>query len=172
MNENKSMLFNLNKQLIEEAKNGDLDKAKLLVSQGASVTAYCSCALGCAAEYGRLEVVKYLVSLGAYVTALDNYALKWATLNGHTEVVKFLKKEIEKRGEVKMKDFFTDVLKETIHYETYAEINKVYNKILDENKYITLRQMLLCHGRFWNGLIPELFPEDILKKLEEIYNRE
>ena len=43
-----------------------------------------------ASENGYLEVVKLLIENGADVSAKDNYALRWASRYGHLEVAKLL----------------------------------------------------------------------------------
>ena len=80
----------LNKELFWASEYGHLDVVRLLIKNGADVSARDNFALRSASYNGNLEVVRLLIDIGADVSALDNYALKWASYYGHLEVVKLL----------------------------------------------------------------------------------
>lgn len=48
---------------------------------------------------GQLEVVRELVDMGADVRAKDDYALRWSAEHGHLEVTDYLRSIINKQGE-------------------------------------------------------------------------
>ena len=82
---------NLNKQLIEASKDGNLSQVKSLIIEGADIHAWEDCALNEAARNGQLEIVKYLVEdCDANVHAWDERTLRWAAWNGQLEIVKYL----------------------------------------------------------------------------------
>jgi uncharacterized protein YnzC (UPF0291/DUF896 family) len=72
------------------SQNGHLEVVKYLIDNGADVTAEDNYAIRTASQEGHLETVKYLIENGADVTAKNNYAIRWASANGHLEVVKYL----------------------------------------------------------------------------------
>lgn len=82
----------LNKQLIEAAKVGNLLEMKRLVAQarGADIHTNFDASLLYAAYNGHLNIMRYLVEHGANIHAQDDRALLYAAYNGHLEVVKFL----------------------------------------------------------------------------------
>ena len=87
--------LNLDDQLIQASKDGDLSQVKSLIIEGAIVHAWDDEALRYAAERGHLEIVKYLVEeCGANVHAKDDYALHLAADRGHLGIVKYLKSYI------------------------------------------------------------------------------
>jgi len=83
--------------LIEAAENGNLEKIKELVKNGAdvnSISDYGDTALMLASQYGQLEVVKYLLEKSADIHTKDEdgkTALMWASENGYTKIVELLK---------------------------------------------------------------------------------
>jgi ankyrin repeat protein len=79
------------------SKEGDLNKVKELIEQGADIHAD-DFALRWASYYGHLVVVKYLVEQGANIHALNDCAIRWASENGHLDVVKYLKRVIKLRN--------------------------------------------------------------------------
>lgn len=89
-----------NDDLVNAAIQGNLDKAKTLIKNGAKINTRDSrgtLALVGAATTGKLEMVKFLISQGADVNASANLnrsnninALMIASANGHLEVVKVL----------------------------------------------------------------------------------
>jgi len=82
---------NLNKQLIEASKDGNLSQVKSLIIEGADIHDWEDCALNEAAHSGHLEVVKYLVEdCEANVHPDDECTLRWAAEGGHLEIVKYL----------------------------------------------------------------------------------
>lgn len=76
--------------LQKSSKNGELEKVKELVAQGANIHSNNEYSLREAASNGHIDVVKFLVEYGANVQAEDNYSLQWAAREGHLEVVKYL----------------------------------------------------------------------------------
>ena len=81
------------------ARQGDLNRVKLLVEKGADVNEkdyYRSSALHYAVESGNLELAQYLVEKGADVNAKNNYGtavLHLAAKSGSLELVELLVKQ-------------------------------------------------------------------------------
>ena len=70
-----SIFADINDELIRSAKDGDIEKVKQLIVQGADVNAKDvsgKTALLWAAWYGHTEVVKLLIQAGADVNAKDD----------------------------------------------------------------------------------------------------
>lgn len=93
----------LDEQLWEAARKGDVATVKALLDKGANVNAkfrYGTTALFKAAERGHTEVVKLLIERGADVNVKDTFygatAMTWALENKHLEVVRAL---LEKSAE-------------------------------------------------------------------------
>jgi hypothetical protein len=87
----------LNDQMWEAARKGDVAAVKTLLDQGADVNAkfrYGTTALFKAAERGHIEVVKVLLERGADVKVKDTFygatAMTWALDNDRVEVVRAL----------------------------------------------------------------------------------
>jgi outer membrane protein assembly factor BamB len=87
----------LNEQLFEAARKGDVNLAKSLLDRGADVNAkarYNVTPLMFACDRGNIELVKLLIERGADVNAEDTFyqstPLGWAIQNVHVEVAKFL----------------------------------------------------------------------------------
>src|SRR5688572_11547157 len=87
----------LNDQLFEAVRKGDLAAATAALDRGADVNAkfrYGSTALFKAAERGHAPIVKLLLDRGADVKVQDTFyratAMTWALDNDHTEVVRLL----------------------------------------------------------------------------------
>ena len=78
-------------ELIKASKNGNLQKIKDLVNQGADIHIRNEEALRWAANNGYLDIVKYLVSQGADIHAKNDEALRYAISNGYQDVVEYLK---------------------------------------------------------------------------------
>lgn len=83
-------LNELHKLLVEARQNGLTEVVRLLINEGADVTAFENHAIRHAAGAGQVEIVRLLIEAGADVTALNNCALRWAADEGHTEVVSLL----------------------------------------------------------------------------------
>lgn len=83
-------------ELVESARQGDLDKVKSLINKGVDVNAkdYTEyTALMWASNWGHLEIVKYLISKGANVNIKgfqNRTALMKAAIGGQLEVIKIL----------------------------------------------------------------------------------
>ncbi len=87
----------LNDQMWEAARQGDVAAVKALLDKGADVNAkfrYGATALFKAAERGNAEVVKALLERGADVSVKDTFygatAMTWALDHSHVEVVRLL----------------------------------------------------------------------------------
>ncbi len=86
----------LNAQLIEAAKAGNIEDVKRLLEQGAEVDAqdyYRETAMMWAARKGHLKIIEFLVGKGADVNARNNYgwtAIMNAAWRGRVDVVEFL----------------------------------------------------------------------------------
>ncbi|HSE41068.1 MAG TPA: ankyrin repeat domain-containing protein, partial [Acidobacteriota bacterium] len=87
----------LNQQLIEATRNGDVATVKSLLDRGADVNAksrYNITPLAISCDKGNLEMVKLLVERGADLNAEDSFyhasPLSWAAENGNVEIMKFL----------------------------------------------------------------------------------
>ena len=85
----------LNDQLYEAVRKGDLAAVTALLDKGADVNAkfrYGATALFKAAERGHVEIAKLLLARGADATVKDTFygatAMSWALDNGHVEVVR------------------------------------------------------------------------------------
>ena len=100
----------LNDQMWEAVRKGDVAAVKALLDQGADVNAkfrYGATALFKAAERGHTEVVKLLLERGADVSVKDTFydatAMTWALEGKHVEVVRaLLKKSPESISDVLM----------------------------------------------------------------------
>lgn len=98
----------LDNQLWEAARKGDVVAVKTLLDKGANVNAkfrYGATALFKAAERGHTEVVKLLLARGADVSVKDTFygatAMTWALEHKHVEVVRaLLEKSAESVDEV------------------------------------------------------------------------
>jgi ankyrin repeat protein len=89
-------ISDLNQQLIEAAKEGDLERVKALIAAGANVNAkknYGETALMYTAMLGHTEITQLLIKKGADVNAKTKdgeTALSLAKEQGHDEIVKLL----------------------------------------------------------------------------------
>jgi ankyrin repeat protein len=100
----------LNDQLYEAVRKGDLAAVTALLDKGADVNAkfrYGATTLFKAAERGHTEIVKLLLARGADATVKDTFygatAMTWALDGGHTEVVRaLLEKDASSVNEVLM----------------------------------------------------------------------
>ncbi|MCK9596372.1 ankyrin repeat domain-containing protein [Candidatus Pacearchaeota archaeon] len=81
---------NLDLELMDAAKKGDLDKVKNLIEQGADIHAERDHALRIAAKRGYFDIVKYLVEHGADIHAVNDCTLRLAVENGDLDMVKYL----------------------------------------------------------------------------------
>src|SRR5918998_1546361 len=98
----------LDNQLWEAARKGDVVAVKALLGKGANVNAkfrYGTTALFKAAERGHTEVVKLLLERGADVSVKDTFygatAMTWALEKGHVGVIRaILAKSAEEAGDV------------------------------------------------------------------------
>ena len=87
----------LNKELIEYAKNGNLNFIKSLIEKGADIHTNNNESLRVAVNNNHLEVVKYLVAKGADIHFENNWILRIASERGHLGVVKYL---VEKGADI------------------------------------------------------------------------
>jgi ankyrin repeat protein len=86
LNENKD----LDHQLLDASRDGNLDLVKQLIDQGADVHVYNNSALAFSVRSGHLEVVKYLIDKGADIHDYNDQAFLVASSYGHLEIVKYL----------------------------------------------------------------------------------
>jgi ankyrin repeat protein/tRNA A-37 threonylcarbamoyl transferase component Bud32 len=97
----------LDRALIDAGQEGDLERARDLIQNGADVNAKDEdgwTTLWLASRNGLMDVVCLLIERGADINAKDGYgwtALWWAAENGHMDVVRFL---IENGANVNVKD--------------------------------------------------------------------
>ena len=88
--------MNVNFNILNNIKDGDLHAVKSLIEAGIDINAkydHGKTVLIIASNEGKVEIVKLLIELGADVNAKDNAgqsALFWASMYGHTDVVKLL----------------------------------------------------------------------------------
>ena len=93
--------------LINASKNGDLEKVKLLIENGANIEVKDNngdTALILASYYRRLEIVKYLVEKGANINATNDNgwtSLMYASKYGELETIKYL---LENGADVNIKN--------------------------------------------------------------------
>jgi len=80
----------LNEQLLRASWDGDLDKVKDLIKQGADVHYKNDIAAEKASISGHLEVLKYLNENGADILASNDYVLRRAAYYKHLEIIKYL----------------------------------------------------------------------------------
>lgn len=91
--------MDLNQQLIQASKDGDLETVKKFIKKGADVHANYELALRWAAENGHLDVVKYLIEEhGADIQACEDEedcedVFNSAVRGKHIEIVKYLVKK-------------------------------------------------------------------------------
>ena len=90
----------LDKDLIEASKEGDLTKVKELIENGADIHAQNDRALCWSALNGHLEVVRLLLENGADIHADDDYALCSSAYRDHLEVVRLLLENGAKQSEL------------------------------------------------------------------------
>ena len=86
---------NSGEALIDTARNGDLETAKLLIENGTDINANDKdgvTALMNASKEGNLEIVKYLVEKGANVNIKDNHGRTALDLAETEEIKKVLRK--------------------------------------------------------------------------------
>jgi ankyrin repeat protein len=72
---NKKEQKELNKELIDASKEGNLELVQFVISKGANIHDQDDYVLRLASSYGYLEIVKYLVENGADIHADNNFAL-------------------------------------------------------------------------------------------------
>ena len=114
--------------LIEAAQEGDIEKVKQCINNGADVDAKDGdgkTTLMYAAENGNIEVVKYLVENGADINARKNKdgktTLMYAAENGYLNIVKLL---VENGADVNVKDNYNDTALKKAVYNGHADIVK------------------------------------------------
>src|SRR5262245_48464482 len=88
---------NLNEQLLEAARTGNLQRVQELLNKGADIQTknkYGTTPLFFAAAKGHLEVARFLLEKGADPNQKDTFygstAIEWAAQEGHFDVVKLL----------------------------------------------------------------------------------
>jgi ankyrin repeat protein len=82
-------------ELIDAAKNGNVEEMKLLLKKGANVSAATGrMALIFASINGHTEMVKLLLEKGAKIDGMESeMILMMVSENGHTEIVRLLKEK-------------------------------------------------------------------------------
>jgi ankyrin repeat protein len=117
--------------LIMSARDGHLEVVKYLVEHGADIHSYKDQALRWSAENGRLEVVRYLFEQGADMHACNDCALKWSAKYGHLEVVKYL-----------VIDCNMVIDKETLEYLKKEKLSEIINIVKSRDLYININNKL------------------------------
>ena len=136
------------KQLLRACLNGNLNKVKDLLNQGANIHYYDDDPLHIASKHGHLDIVKYLITQGANIHASDDYALSLASTNGHLEIVKYL---ISKGANIHADNDYIlclashyghlDIMKYLIQYYNYKEIISIIKNVVYPSKETIPRQL-------------------------------
>ena len=134
------------------SRNGHTEVVKLLIDNGADVTADNNYAIRNASREGHTEIVKLLIDAGADVTARDNYAIRYATYNGHLEIVKLL---IDAGADV------TAVDNQAIRYASYNGHIEVVKLLIDNGADVNAKNNEAIREASENGHIEVV---DLLKK--------
>ena len=121
----------VNKELLKYAKEGNLEKFKLLISNDVDIYANNNYLLRFTVIHGNLEIIKYLVEQKLDIHAQDDFIFKIASYNGHLEVVKFFLFDCK----MKIKQETKNWLIENHQHQTLKLIEK-RNLLLKLNKDI------------------------------------
>ena len=151
----------LNNELIDNAKYGNLDIVKSLIEQGVDIEAKDiyeddDTALMWSSLKGHLEIVKYLIEQGANVNAKNKNgytALIWSAYNGHIDIIKYL---IENSADINVENHYghtalilsfryehLEIVNYLIPYiYDYKAFEKIYNELEIEQKHILFEHFM------------------------------
>ena len=166
----------LNKELLENAKQGNLEKVKSSIKQGADVNAknsYGWTALIWSAREGHLEVVKYLIENGADIEAKDDddwTALILSSSEGHLDIVKYL---VEQGADVNAKNKWGNTALTYIKNDMLDDlIPYIYNYKFFEGRYnkLTMKQKHILFEHFMNNreLLEQVNPRKMKRFIPDI----
>lgn len=99
-------LNNIDKKLLDAAKNGYFQIVKYLISNGANINAVNMLGqyvLSIAVIKGYLPIVKYIILKGANIHRNNNELLQYAVQKGHLNIIKYL---VEHGANINAKSIF------------------------------------------------------------------
>ncbi|WP_386086930.1 ankyrin repeat domain-containing protein [Wolbachia endosymbiont (group A) of Norellia spinipes] len=141
--------LDLDKELLNAAKSGDLDKVKECIKRGAYINTKSSngrTSLHWAAFEGCLPGVEYLIKEVADINAKDNTSrtpLHYAARNGHLDVVKYL---IEEGADFEVKDKDDKTPLDLASWKKHNDVVKYLEKIKEERDKTVQRKRRHHHG--------------------------
>ncbi|WP_353281274.1 ankyrin repeat domain-containing protein [Wolbachia endosymbiont (group A) of Andrena trimmerana] len=141
--------LDLDKELLNAAKSGDLDKVKECIKRGAYINTKSSngrTSLHWAAFEGCLPGVEYLIKEVADINAKDNTSrtpLHYAARNGHLDVVKYL---IEEGADFEVKDKDNKTPLDLASWKKHNDVVKYLEKIKEERDKTVQRKRRHHHG--------------------------
>ncbi|QTG98251.1 ankyrin repeat domain-containing protein [Wolbachia endosymbiont of Rhagoletis indifferens] len=141
--------LDLDKELLNAAKSGDLDKVKECIKRGAYINTKSSngrTSLHWAAFEGCLPGVEYLIKEVADINAKDNTSrtpLHYAARNGHLDVVKYL---IEEGADFEVKDKDDKTPLDLASWRKHNDVIKYLEKIKEERDKTVQRKRRHHHG--------------------------
>ncbi len=141
--------LDLDKELLNAAKSGDLDKVKECIKRGAYIDTKSSngrTSLHWAAFEGCLPGVEYLIKEVADINAKDNTSrtpLHYAARNGHLDLVKYL---IEEGADFEVKDKDNKTSLELASWKEHNDVVKYLEEIKEEREKPVQRKRRHHHG--------------------------
>ncbi len=141
--------LDLDKELLNAAKSGDLDKVKECIKRGAYINTKSSngrTSLHWAAFEGCLPGVEYLIKEVDDINAKDNTSrtpLHYAARNGHLDVVKYL---IEEGADFEVKDKDDKTPLDLASWKKHNDVVKYLEKIKEERDKTVQRKRRHHHG--------------------------
>ncbi|WP_338405961.1 ankyrin repeat domain-containing protein [Wolbachia endosymbiont (group A) of Longitarsus flavicornis] len=141
--------LDLDKELLNAAKSGDLDKVKECIKRGAYINTKSNngrTSLHWAAFEGCLPGVEYLIKEVADINAKDNTSrtpLHYAARNGHLDVVKYL---IEEGADFEVKDKDDKTPLDLASWKKHNDVVKYLEKIKEERDKTVQRKRRHHHG--------------------------
>ncbi|QTG98300.1 ankyrin repeat domain-containing protein [Wolbachia endosymbiont of Rhagoletis indifferens] len=141
--------LDLDKELLNAAKSGDLDKVKECIKRGAYINTKSSngrTSLHWAAFEGCLPGVEYLIKEVADINAKDNTSrapLHYAARNGHLDVVKYF---IEEGANFDVKDKDDKTPLDLASWQKHNDVVKYLEEIKEEKDKTVQRKRRHHHG--------------------------